>query len=52
MFYSTRDTGPWPAPEVRQNMNITELGNLRLSQQDVDDLVTFMKTLTDGYRPE
>jgi len=52
MFYSTRDTCPWPAPEVRQNMNITELGNLRLSQQDVDDLVTFMKTLTDGYRPE
>lgn len=49
-FYSTRDIGPWPAPEVLQNVNTKELGNLQLSQHDVDDLVAFMKTQADGYR--
>lgn len=52
MFYSTRDIGPWPPPEVRENVNTKELGNLRLSDQEIDDLVAFMKTLTDGYRLE
>jgi cytochrome c peroxidase len=52
IFYSTRDIGPWPPPEVRENVNTKELGNLRLSDQEIDDLVAFMKTLTDGYRLE
>jgi cytochrome c peroxidase len=52
MFYSTRDIGPWPPPEVRENVNTKELGKLRLSDQEIDDLVAFMKTLTDGYRLE
>ncbi len=50
MFYSTRDVGPWPPPEVRENVNTRELGNLRLTEQEVDDLVAFLKTLTDGHR--
>lgn len=48
-FYNTRDIGPWPAPEVRLNVNDDELGNLGLSEQEVDDIVAFMKTLSDGY---
>jgi len=50
LFYSTRDVGPWPAPEVKENVNTLELGNLGLTQQEVDDLVAFMKTLTDGFQ--
>ena len=50
VFYSTRDVGPWPAPEVHENINTEELGNLGLTQQEIDDLVAFMRTLSDGYR--
>lgn len=39
----------WAEPEVMQNVNFAEMGNLKLSQRDIDDLVTFLKTLTDGY---
>ncbi|MEY8877778.1 MAG: cytochrome-c peroxidase [Leptothrix sp. (in: b-proteobacteria)] len=39
----------WPAPEYAATINRTELGNLGLTAQDVDDIVTFMGTLTDGY---
>lgn len=63
-FYNTRDTlgavcadnlDPnfgvtcWPAPEVIQNMNVTELGNLLLTDQEENDIVAFLQTLTDGY---
>ena len=62
-FYNTRDTlgrckGPddagakvrcWPAPEVPQNLNTT-IGNLGLTDQEEDQIVAFMKTLTDGYK--
>jgi cytochrome c peroxidase len=48
-FYNTRDVGPWPQPEVRMNVNHDELGNLGLSEQEIDDIVAFMHTLTDGY---
>lgn len=51
-FYNTRDVGSWPPPEVPENVNHDELGNLGLSEQDVDDIVAFMGTLTDGYLPE
>ena len=49
VFYNTRDVGPWPAPEVRENVNRDELGDLGLTEQEIDDIVTFLKTLTDGY---
>jgi cytochrome c peroxidase len=50
-FYNTRDTRPWPAAEVASTMNKDELGNLKLSDTDIDDLVAFMYTLSDGYAP-
>lgn len=43
--------GCWPAPEVADNVNGDELGNLRLREREVDDLVAFLGTLTDGWRP-
>jgi cytochrome c peroxidase len=39
----------WPEPEVPQNVNTTELGNLHLTEAQEDALVAFLKTLTDGY---
>lgn len=64
-FYNTRDLLPrcagdfteaqalaancWPAPEVAENVNTTELGNLRLSPQEEAELVAFMQTLSDGF---
>ncbi len=47
-FYNTRDVVSWPAPEVMQNMNTTELGNLGLNNTQEAWLVAFMKTLSDG----
>lgn len=49
-FYNTRDTKEWPKPEVSSNVNEDELGDLKLTEQEVDDLVVFMKTLSDGYK--
>jgi cytochrome c peroxidase len=60
-FYNTRDVLQpcetarvakvgqtcWPAPEVEQNVNREELGNLRLSDQEEDAIVAFLKTLSD-----
>lgn len=48
-FYNTRDTKKWAKPEVVENVNKDELGDLKLTEQEVDDLVAFMETLTDGY---
>jgi cytochrome c peroxidase len=66
-FYNTRDvlsTCPgayteaqalaencWPAPEVTENVNTAELGNLGLSYEEEQALVAFLKTLSDGYIP-
>lgn len=63
-FYNTRDTLPrckagdpgervscWPAPEHPETMNRRQLGNLGLTSQQEDQIVAFMKTLTDGYTP-
>jgi cytochrome c peroxidase len=61
-FYNTRDTlgecggAPgevekvtcWPPPEVPQNLDMT-IGNLGLSDAEEDQIVAFMRTLTDGY---
>ena len=48
-FYNTRDIGNFPPPEVPANEDMTELGNLGLTQQNISDLVAFLNTLTDGY---
>jgi cytochrome c peroxidase len=61
-FYNTRDVLPkckagdpgekitcWPAPEDSTNLNKRQLGNLKLTDQDENALVAFLKTLTDGY---
>lgn len=51
-FYNRRDVEParFGAPEVPENVNRTELGNLGLSEAEEDALVAFLNTLTDGYR--
>ncbi len=46
-FYNTRDVESWPPPEVPQNVNIVELGNLHLTANDERAIVAFLKTLTD-----
>lgn len=62
-FYNTRDvlktcrdiSDPgfgktcWAPPEVLQNMNTEELGNLKLKPKEEADIVAFMLTLTDGW---
>lgn len=50
-FYNTRDApgSMWPAPEVPENVNTAELGNLGLTAEEEMALVAFMKTLSDGY---
>ena len=63
-FYNTRDKFPhcphgasgekvtcWPAPEVPQNVDTT-IGNLGLTNEQENQLVAFLKTLTDGYDPQ
>jgi cytochrome c peroxidase len=47
-FYNTRDVGDWPAPEVPRNLSM-ELGDLGLTSSEVDAIVAFLETLTDGY---
>jgi cytochrome c peroxidase len=62
-FYNTRDTlgwvsdnqepgfakSGWPIPEIEQNVNHDELGNLGLTPDEEKAIVAFMKTLTDDY---
>lgn len=62
-FYNTRDALPlceevknpkfgkncWDPAEVPGTVNPEELGNLGLSDKDEDNLVEFMKTLSDGH---
>ena len=50
-FYNTRDVNHWPPPEMAENVNTTELGNLRLKPGEEKAIVAFLKTLSDGYRP-
>jgi cytochrome c peroxidase len=50
-FYNTRDVGEWPPPEVAENVNTEELGNLELTDEDIDALLAFLETLTDGWDP-
>ena len=50
-FYNTRDVAIWPDPEIPQNVNRTELGDLGLSDAEEDAIVAFLETLSDGYTP-
>jgi cytochrome c peroxidase len=62
-FYNTRDVLPkckegdlhekvgcWPPPEDTTNLNTRQLGDLKLTDQEENDLVAFLKTLTDDYK--
>ena len=40
----------WPAPEVADNLNTDELGDLGLSADEEAAIVAFLKKLYDGYR--
>jgi cytochrome c peroxidase len=64
-FYNTRDVKDvcpgayteaealaancWPPPEVPENVNTAELGDLGLSADQEAAIVAFLKTLSDGY---
>jgi len=50
-FYNTRDTASWPQPEVSQNVNTAQVGDLGLTGREERAIVAFLKTLSDGYRP-
>jgi cytochrome c peroxidase len=39
----------WADPEVAENRNCKELGDLNLSDDEISALVAFLETLTDGY---
>lgn len=51
-FYNTRDVpgAGWPPPETPINIS-TSVGDLGLTDEEVDALVAFLMTLTDGYKP-
>jgi len=51
-FYNTRDTEDWPPPEVPENVNREELGNLGLTPEEEAAIVAFLETLSDGYQLE
>jgi cytochrome c peroxidase len=40
----------WPMPEDSNNENTT-IGKLNLSDEEENDIVAFLKTLVDGYKP-
>jgi cytochrome c peroxidase len=62
-FYNTRDTlgsvdsntnagfgiTGWPEPEISSNLDVAEIGNLRLTAAEEAQLVAFLETLTDNY---
>jgi cytochrome c peroxidase len=52
-FYNTRDVeeANWPEPEVAENVNTDELGDLGLTEDEEAAIVAFLKTLSDGYQP-
>ena len=48
-FYNTRDKegSDWPPPEITENVNLDEMGDLGLTDEEEDLIVLFMKTLSD-----
>jgi cytochrome c peroxidase len=53
-FYNTRDVpgAGWPPPEVADNINTAEMGNLGLNHMEEVAIVAFLRTLSDGYMPK
>lgn len=55
-FYNTAcvsgNPDGWDPPEYAATRNCEEMGNLGLTDQEIGDLVAFLRTLTDGYLPE
>lgn len=51
-FYNKRNLGVFGNPEVPVNVNIDEMGDLKLSDQEVAAIEAFLRTLTDGYQPQ
>jgi cytochrome c peroxidase len=52
LFTTEKDAlkqGCWPEPEVAENVNMTELGDLGLNAAQEDAIVAFLKTLSDGF---
>lgn len=51
-FYNIRDVNPseFAAPEVLENVNRDELGDLKMTADEEKQLETFLGTLTDHYR--
>jgi cytochrome c peroxidase len=52
-FYNTRDVASagWPAPEVAENVNRQDMGNLKITDSEIEDIVAFLHTLTDTKFP-
>jgi cytochrome c peroxidase len=54
-FDNTRDVGNWPLPEVNENVHRHMppmpgfFGQLGLTDQEIEDIIAFLQTLTDGY---
>ena len=46
-FHNTRDVSDWPSPEVATNLNTEDIGNMGLSEAEVDDIVAFLVSLSD-----
>jgi cytochrome c peroxidase len=48
-FYNTRDKegADWPPPEITDNVNVDEMGDLGLTDEEEELIVLFMKTLSD-----
>ena len=51
-FYNVRDVKPneFAAPEVLENVNKDELGDLKMTAEEESQLEAFLETLTDHYR--
>lgn len=41
----------WPPAAVSDNVNTTDMGNLLLNDFQVDAIVAFLRTLSDGFTP-
>lgn len=52
-FYNRRDVEParW-VPEEPRTVNKSDLGDLKLTGQEIEDLLAFLRTLTDGWKPD
>lgn len=50
-YYNTRDVpgADWPPPEVSNNMDTEDMGDLGLTDAEEDAIVAFLHTLSDGW---